>query len=98
MKHLSVAHTFTKLTLAKNSVADTVDDDSRPGVAYVCSANSFTKTWDAVVSQFRGSILRSAYLKCNDVTGWCQWDIIWVGDWIEGCYVIKNVLRKMQEL
>ena len=35
MKHLSAAHASRKLTLAKNSVVDTVDDDSRPGVANV---------------------------------------------------------------
>ena len=44
MKHLSVAHASTKLTLAKNSVADAVDDDSRPGVANVSSGNSLTTT------------------------------------------------------
>ena len=38
MNHLSVAHTSTKL-VAINSVVDTVDDDSRPGVANVSSAN-----------------------------------------------------------
>ena len=38
MKHLSVAHASTKLTLAKNSVADAVDDASRPGVANASSA------------------------------------------------------------
>ena len=46
MRHLSVAHASTKLTLAKNSVADAVDDDSRPGVANMSSAKSFTKTCD----------------------------------------------------
>ena len=46
MNHLSMAHASTKLTLAKNSVADAVDDDSRSGVANVSSANSFTKTCD----------------------------------------------------
>ena len=38
MKHLSAVHVSTKL-VAKNSVVDTVDDDSRPGVANVSSAN-----------------------------------------------------------
>ena len=46
MKHFSVAHASTKLTLAKNSIADAVDDDSRPGVSNVSSANSFTVTCD----------------------------------------------------
>ena len=38
MNHLSTAHASTKL-VAKNTVVDTVDDDSRPGVANVSSAN-----------------------------------------------------------
>ena len=38
MKHLSAAHISTKL-VAKNIFVDTVDDDSRPGVANVSSAN-----------------------------------------------------------
>ena len=38
MKHLSAAHASTKL-VAKNTVVDTVDDDSRPDVANVSSAN-----------------------------------------------------------
>ena len=38
MKHLSMTHSSTKL-VAKNTIADTVDDDSRPGVANVSSAN-----------------------------------------------------------
>ena len=38
IKHLSTAHASTKL-VAKNTVVDTVDDDSRPGVANVSSAN-----------------------------------------------------------
>ena len=38
MKHLSRAHASTKL-VAKNSIVDTVDDDSRLGVANVSSAN-----------------------------------------------------------
>ena len=46
MATLSVAQTSTKLTLAKNSVADAVDDDSLKGVANVSSANSFTKSCD----------------------------------------------------
>ena len=37
MNHLSTAHTSTKV-VAKNTVVDTVDDDSRPGVANVSSA------------------------------------------------------------
>ena len=51
MKHLSAAHASTKLTLAKKSVADAVDDDSRPGVANVSSANSFTKTCDTDLTE-----------------------------------------------
>ena len=38
MNHLSVAHASTKLE-AKNTVVDTVDDDSRPGAANVSSTN-----------------------------------------------------------
>ena len=38
MKHLSTAHGSTTLA-AKNPVVDTVDDDSRPGVANMSSAN-----------------------------------------------------------
>ena len=38
MNHLSAAHVSTTL-VAKNTVVDTVDDDSRPGVANVSSAN-----------------------------------------------------------
>ena len=46
MKHLSVTHASTKLTLAKNSVANAVDDTSRPGVANVSSTNSLlAKYW-----------------------------------------------------
>ena len=36
MKHLSAPHASTKL-VAKNTVIDTVDDDSRPGVAIMSS-------------------------------------------------------------
>ena len=39
IKHLSTAHASTKL-MAKNTVVDTVDDDSRPGVANVSSAKN----------------------------------------------------------
>ena len=39
MKHLSMACTSAEL-VAKNTVFDTVDDDSRPGVANVSSANN----------------------------------------------------------
>ena len=62
MKHLSMAHTSTKL-VAKNTAVDTVNDDSRPDVANESSASkeghgaiqavtagffcaSFTKTCD----------------------------------------------------
>ena len=38
MNHLSTAHTSTKL-LAKNTVVDSVVDDSRPGEANMSSAN-----------------------------------------------------------
>ena len=38
MKHLSTMHACTKL-VAKNIFVDTVDDDSRPGVANVSSTN-----------------------------------------------------------
>ena len=38
MKHLSTAKASTTL-VAKNTVVDTVDDDSRPGVANVSSTN-----------------------------------------------------------
>ena len=38
MNHLSTARASTKL-VAKKNIVDTVDDDSRPGVANVSSAN-----------------------------------------------------------
>ena len=54
MKHLLTAHASTKL-VAKNTVVDTVDDDSRLGVANVSSANKEGhRTFRALIGKIPG--------------------------------------------
>ena len=49
MNHLSTAHASTKL-VAKNTAVETVDDDSRPGVANVSSTNKKPRSCPSIYS------------------------------------------------
>ena len=69
MNHLSMAHASTKL-MAENTIDDTVDDDSRPGVANLSSAN---KEGHRAVPVATAGFFWSSFTKTWHRLNWMQW-------------------------